>query len=119
MEAEPLEQQCYLRRRTFTKKAAVGIARFRGDVAPFGNGKDDCSTGLEQLPDLVRELEQCLAAFKQVAAALVFPSGYMANLGVITALAGPRDRVVIDRLAHASIVDGARLARARLCVFPI
>jgi 8-amino-7-oxononanoate synthase len=67
---------------------------------------------------LVRELEQRLAAFKQVEAALVFPSGYMANLGVITALAGPRDRVVIDRLAHASIVDAARLSRARLRVFP-
>jgi 8-amino-7-oxononanoate synthase len=67
---------------------------------------------------LLHELEQELAAWKGTQAALVFPSGYMANLGVIAALAGPGDRVVVDRLAHASIIDGVRLSRARLNVFP-
>jgi len=86
-------------------------------LAKYGTGAGASRLISGEYP-LVRELEQELAAFKHVAAALVFPSGYMANVGVITALAGPRDRIVIDRLAHASIVDGARLARARLCVFP-
>jgi 8-amino-7-oxononanoate synthase len=86
-------------------------------LATYGTGAGASRLISGEYP-LVRELEQRLAAFKQVAAALVFPSGYMANLGVITALAGPRDRVVIDRLAHASLVDGARLSRAQLRVFP-
>jgi len=67
---------------------------------------------------LVRELEELLAAWKGVEAALVFPSGYMANVGAIAALAGPDDTVVVDRLAHASLIDGARLSGATVRVFP-
>lgn len=64
------------------------------------------------------ELEQALAAFKQTEAALVFPTGYMANLGVVTALVGPGDLVIADRLAHASIIDACRLSRATFWVYP-
>lgn len=64
-----------------------------------------------------RELEEALARHKNTAAALVFPSGYHANLGAIPALVGPGDSVFLDRLAHASLVDGARLSKARLRVF--
>lgn len=64
------------------------------------------------------ELEEALARFKQAEAALLFSTGYMANLGVITALVGRGDLVVCDRLAHASLVDGCRLSGADLRVYP-
>jgi 8-amino-7-oxononanoate synthase len=64
-----------------------------------------------------RELEAALAAFVGVPTALVFPSGYQTNLGVIGALAGPEDVIVSDALNHASIIDGCRLSRARVAVY--
>jgi len=63
-------------------------------------------------------LEQQLAKFLGTEAALVFNTGYMANLGVIPALVGPGDVVISDRLSHASIIDGCRLSKAELRVFP-
>ncbi len=68
--------------------------------------------------ELYGKLEEQLARIKNTEAALVFPSGYHANLGLVPALVGPEDTVIVDRLAHASLVDGARLSRARLKVFP-
>jgi 8-amino-7-oxononanoate synthase len=65
-----------------------------------------------------RELESDLAQFLARQAALVFPTGYQTNIGVLTALAGPDDVIVSDALNHASIVDGCRLARARIAVYP-
>jgi 8-amino-7-oxononanoate synthase len=62
-------------------------------------------------------LEERLARFKQAEAAILFPTGYAANVGTICALAGPGDAVFCDRLNHASLVDGCRLSRARLCVY--
>lgn len=64
------------------------------------------------------ELERAIAAFKQTEEALLFPAGYMANLGAITALVGPGDLVIVDRLAHASVIDACRLSRACLWVYP-
>jgi 8-amino-7-oxononanoate synthase len=58
-----------------------------------------------------------LAEATQFEAALVFSTGYMANVGVITALCGPQDVVISDELNHASIIDGCRLAEARTRVF--
>jgi len=67
---------------------------------------------------VVADLEEELAEFKGAEAALVFPTGYQANLGLLSALIGREDAVFIDRLAHACLVDGVRLAGARLRVFP-
>ncbi|HMJ79149.1 MAG TPA: aminotransferase class I/II-fold pyridoxal phosphate-dependent enzyme [Iamia sp.] len=64
------------------------------------------------------DLEADLAAWKRTEAALVFPTGYAANVGVLTALAGPGTRILSDALNHASIVDGCRLARGELTVVP-
>jgi 8-amino-7-oxononanoate synthase len=64
-----------------------------------------------------RALEATIATFKGTAAALSFSSGYAAAVGTICALVGSDDVVVIDKLVHASLVDGARLSGAKLRVF--
>ncbi len=66
---------------------------------------------------LHRDLEKQLADFLQKDAALLFPSGYMANLGIVTTLVGRGDAVLVDRLCHASIIDAVRLSGARLFVY--
>ena len=65
-----------------------------------------------------RELEEAVARFKGAEAAVIFPTGYMANVGTIPALAGKGDTVYCDRLNHASIFDGCRLSGAALRVYP-
>jgi 8-amino-7-oxononanoate synthase len=64
------------------------------------------------------ELEQALAAFVGLPAALLFSTGYMANLGVITALMGRSDAIFADKLNHASLNDAAVLSRAELNRYP-
>ncbi|MBS0208285.1 MAG: 8-amino-7-oxononanoate synthase [Planctomycetes bacterium] len=68
--------------------------------------------------DLHARLESRLAEFKQTEAALLFPSGFAANQGTIPALAGEGDAIFSDALNHASIVDGCRLSRATVHVYP-
>ncbi len=63
-------------------------------------------------------LERRLAEFKGAEAALTFSSGYAAALGAVGALAGKEDVVILDKLCHASLVDGARLSGALLRVYP-
>jgi len=63
-------------------------------------------------------LEEQLAAFKRTEASLLFTSGYHANLGVIASLVGPGDAVFSDALNHASLIDGCRLSRAHVAVYP-
>src|ERR1700674_996601 len=64
-----------------------------------------------------RRLEERLAAFEGSEACLLFGSGYLANIGVIGALAGPGDTIFSDELNHASIIDGCRLSRAEVVVY--
>src|SRR5271165_3172452 len=64
-----------------------------------------------------RRLEERLAAFEKSEACLLFGSGYLANVGVIDALAGPGDTIFSDELNHASIIDGCRLSRAEVVVY--
>ena len=67
---------------------------------------------------LHEELEEALAKLLGTGSALAFSTGYMANVGVIPALVGVGDTVVSDALSHASIIDGCRLSRAAVRVFP-
>tara|TARA_R110002111_G_scaffold100976_4_gene156434 strand:- start:8367 stop:9557 length:1191 start_codon:yes stop_codon:yes gene_type:complete len=62
-------------------------------------------------------LEQRLATFEGTEDAILFPSGYAANLGVVSAFAGEQDTIFCDRLNHASLIDGCRLSGARLRVY--
>ena len=65
-----------------------------------------------------RRLERELADFKGSEECVLFGSGFLANTGIVAALAGPGDVVLSDALNHASLVDGCRLARARTIVYP-
>jgi 8-amino-7-oxononanoate synthase len=92
------------------KRAAIAAAERFGT----GSGASRLIAGnLKVLSDL----EARIAQFKGVEAALVFGSGYLANLGTIPALAGAQDVILSDELNHASLIDGCRLARAQVMVY--
>jgi 8-amino-7-oxononanoate synthase len=92
------------------KEAAVAaIARYG-----VGAGASRLVTGNHPL---FAELEQALARLKGTESAVVFGSGYLANTGVIPALVGADDLVLVDELAHASLWTGARLSRAKVVGF--
>src|SRR3954467_3052587 len=63
------------------------------------------------------ELEEKIARFKNVEACVVFQSGFTANAGTVSAILGKEDFIVSDELNHASIIDGARLSRAKILVY--
>ena len=64
------------------------------------------------------ELERRIAEFKQTEACVVFQSGFVANAGTVSAILGPEDHIISDALNHASIIDGCRLSKAKIHVFP-
>jgi 8-amino-7-oxononanoate synthase len=92
----------------------VAAAKDALDEYGVGAGASRLVSGNQRIH---RELERRLAEFKGTEAAIVFPTGYMANVGTITSLVGESDAVIVDRLDHASIIDGARLSRAKLLVY--
>jgi glycine C-acetyltransferase len=64
------------------------------------------------------QLEERIARFKNVEACVVFQSGFAANAGTVAAILGPEDHIISDELNHASIIDGCRLSKAKIHVFP-
>lgn len=92
------------------------IEAARRAVETFGAGATASRLICGTLPPH-RELEAALARFKGVEAALSFATGYAAALGAVPALVGPGDVVILDKRAHACLVDAARLSGAQLRVF--
>ena len=92
------------------------IAAGKNALERYGSGMCG-SRFLSGTYDLVIELEKQLAQFEGRESAVVFTTGYQANVGTISALLRPRDVAVIDRLCHASIVDGCRLSGAPFRTF--
>lgn len=79
-----------------------------------GSGGSRLTTGTTRIH---MELEQTIAAFKNREAALVFNTGYMANVGILSALIQKGDIIYSDQLNHASIIDGCRLSKADLVIY--
>jgi 8-amino-7-oxononanoate synthase len=79
-----------------------------------GSGASRLVTGSRPIHS---ELERELAAWKGTEAAVCFPTGFAANLGVLSTLGGPGVRILSDELNHASIIDGCRLSRSALAVY--
>ncbi|HLT58435.1 MAG TPA: glycine C-acetyltransferase [Limnochordales bacterium] len=86
-------------------------------VEAYGAGTASVRT-IAGTMDLHRELERRLAEFKGTEAALVFQSGFAANAGTVAAILGRGDVVISDELNHASIIDGCRLSRAEIRIYP-
>ncbi len=80
-----------------------------------GTGASALISGHTQLH---QKLAEKVAQFKGEEAALIFSTGYMANVGILSALLGDGDLVYADRLSHASIINGCRMSKATLKVFP-
>ncbi len=128
--------------RSLTQVIPLGGGRIRIDEKEYTNFSSNDYLGLSGHPDIIKavqnvagpvfassssrlmtgtslhmKLEKAVAIFKQKESALVFNSGYQANVGIISALFGKGDVVFSDKLNHASIVDGIRLSGAKLFRF--
>ncbi len=99
-----------------SRHPAIEAALIEG-VQKYGAGSGASRLVCGTLPPH-RLLEEAIAEAKQSEAALTFSSGFTTSLGVITSVAGNSDFVFLDKLCHASLVDGARLSGATIRVFP-
>jgi 8-amino-7-oxononanoate synthase len=99
----------------FCSNDYLGLAPRLAEPVAAGSGASRLVSGNSPEHTAV---EASLAAWLRLEAAIVFSSGYAANVGAVSALAGPRDLIVSDQLNHASIIDGCRLSRARVQVVP-
>ena len=103
----------FLLQRLSQSDAPSGRGRGRSPgFASLRNGCRSLAPRHRQPSALCRAGASRLAQLKQAQAACVFGSGYLANLGIIPALIGPEDLILIDELAHACLWGGARLSRA-------
>ncbi len=108
-----LSSNNYLGLTTHPKLREAGLEATRR----FGVGSGSVRT-IAGTMDIHMELERRLAAFKKTEAVVVFQSGFAANAGTVAAVLTKDDVVVSDELNHASIIDGCRLSRAAIKVFP-
>ena len=103
----------YLGLTTHPKLMEAAVAATR----KFGVGSGAVRT-ISGTMSLHMELEERIARFKHVEASVVFQSGFAANAGTVSAILGPEDHIISDELNHASIIDGCRLSKAKIHVFP-
>jgi 8-amino-7-oxononanoate synthase len=101
---------------SFCSNDYLGLASRRAPSVPLGAGASRL-VGAGDTEEH-RRLEQELSEWLGVSKTLVFTSGYAANVGVLPALATAEDTVISDALNHASLIDGARLSRAEIVVYP-
>lgn len=127
-----LERQGLRRRRVvaegidFTSNDYLGIARHPelalGVAQWLAATKDPITAPASRLlsgeTEAVRRLEDKLARYKGTESSLFFSSGFLANLGLLTAVLGPADRAISDEANHASLIDGLRLAGCRKVIVP-
>jgi glycine C-acetyltransferase len=83
----------------------------------YGTGSGAVRT-ISGTMSLHMELEERIARFKNVEACVVFQSGFAANAGTVAAILTPEDHIISDQLNHASIIDGCRLSKAKIHVYP-
>jgi 8-amino-7-oxononanoate synthase len=100
---------------SFCSNDYLGLAVRRAPSAPTGSGASRLIAGEHTAHG---EMEKAFARWLEVEACLAFTSGYAANVGAVSALAGADDLIVSDALNHASLIDGARLSRARVAIVP-
>ena len=108
----------------FSSNDYLGLSSHQSTLDAFKQGIDNWGAGSgasrlisgTQSPHL--SLEKQIAGFKAKASARVFSSGYAASIGVLSGLLGKKDVVILDKLSHASLIDGAKLSGATLRVFP-
>jgi len=98
-----------------TQHPAV-IAAAQAAITRWGTGSGSARLIVGSRP-IHTDLEAALAAWKHAEAAVCFPTGFAANLGVLTAFGGAGVHIYSDELNHASIIDGGRLARADVSVY--
>jgi 8-amino-7-oxononanoate synthase len=103
------------RGRCFSSNDYLALAGLQAPPGEAGAGASRLVAGERAVHST---LEDAAAALVGLDAAVVFSSGYAANVGLLSALAGPEDVIVSDALNHASLIDGARLSRARIVVVP-
>ena len=98
----------------FASNDYLGLAAEPPPPRPGGSGASALVTGRSSD---IAELERRLAELKGVDAALLFPTGYAANLGTVSALLRPGDTALVDRLSHSCLVEGVRLSGATMRVY--